>query len=165
MNDFPHLFDGRYEYLLREVLVSIDDAVLVFTDNYQIEYANQAAEDVFGGSKDKLIGRTITSLIPKDQQKVFRSLVSKLKSSVSNAIQLQGKREFIGLCDKTHFYAEGKLAKFKNESAYILILRDITWKKTLEEELESVLGHVRHIGSKVVYRVKNPSIMKMFPLD
>lgn len=165
MNDFPDLFEGHYKYLLQEVLKSVDDAVVVFTNDYQVVYANQAAEDVFGGSKEKLIGRGIKSLIPKAQRESFEKLVMNLTSSISNETQFQGKNEFIGLCNKTHFYAEGVLAKFKEEKAYILVLRDITWKKTIEEELETVLENLRKAGSKVTYRVKNPRILDSFPPD
>ena len=66
---------------------------------------------------------------------------------------------------ETHFHAEGKLAKFKKEEAYMLVLRDITWKKTIEDELEAALDHLRKVGSKVAYRIEHPRIMDEFPLD
>ena len=40
MSHFPGILEGYYEYLLQEVLESIDDAVLVFVSDDKIVYAN-----------------------------------------------------------------------------------------------------------------------------
>lgn len=165
MNYFPNLFEGHYDYLLREVLESVDDAVIVFNDKFAILYANPAAEEVFGGRTEKLVARNIKSLIPKVKRDDFDDILSTLDASVLNEVRLKGKKEFIGLCDKTHFYAEGKLAKFKQEGAYILVLRDITWRKTIEDELQTALTHLKDVGSKVNYRLEHPSIMEEFSED
>ncbi len=166
MNNFPKLFEGHYDYLLQEVLESIDAAVLVFDHGYEVIYANEAADDVFGGVKGRLIGESIKRLIPKDKESHFNSIVSALNTSKHHEIQLQGKKEFIGLRATSHFfYAEGKLAKFKNESAYILVLRDITWRRAIEGELETALDHLKIVGRKVAYRIEHPSILDEFPLD
>ncbi len=164
MNNSPKLFEGHYNYLLREVLESIDDAVLVFDHKSMVVYANEAAANVFG--KAKLIGESIKGLIPKDKQAYFDSIVSTFNASEHHEMQLVGKKEFVGSRATKHFfYAEGKLAKFEQEPAYILVLRDITWCKAIEGELETALDHLKIVGRKVAYRIEHPSILDEFPLD
>jgi PAS domain S-box-containing protein len=166
MNNFPKLFEGHYEYLLQEVLESIDDAVLVFDSKQTVVYANEAAEEVFGDIKVKIVGKSIKRLIPKNKQSYFDSIISTLNKSERHEFQLEAKKEFVGLRSASHFfYAEGKLAKFKKESAYILVLRDNTWRKAVEGELETALDHLKIIGRQVAYRVEHPSILDEFPPD
>lgn len=166
MNNFPELFEGHYDYLLREVLESIDDSVLVFDKKFKIIYANEAAEAVFNGTKSRLTGKNIKQLVPKYRKAYFDQRLSKLNASSKHEIQLEGKTGFIGMrASDQIFYAEGKLANFKRESAYILVLRDITLRKAVENELETALEHLRKIGSKVAYRLERPSIMDEFPED
>lgn len=165
MNDFPKLFEDHYAYLLQEVLESIDDAVLVFTTDLAVTYANPAAEEVFGARSGKLVGKSIKSLIPIDKVATFETIITTLNASKGHEIQLQGKEEFVGIRANAHFVAEGKLAKFTREQAYILVLRDVTWRKTIEDELETALSHLRKVGATVVKRVEHPSIMDKFPLD
>ncbi len=166
MNNFPQLFDGRYEYLLREVLESIDDAMLVFTNDQKIIYANAAAEDVFSAPDSRLVGQSLDHLIPKDKLMHFTSIVEELKASDHHEVQLQGKNEFVGIRARDHFfYAEGKLAKFDNESACLLVLRDTTWRKAIEGNLEAALIRLRTAGSKVAYRIEHPAILDEFPTE
>jgi PAS domain S-box-containing protein len=166
MSKFPKLFEGHYDYLLQEVLESIDDAVLVFEHNLTVVYANKAADDVFGSLASTLTGRNIKQLIAKDRQRYFTEIIASLKDSEHHSVELIAKKEFEGLRANGHiFYAEGKLAKFKNESAYILVLRDITWRKAVEGELQTALAHLKIVGSKAGYRLERPRILDEFPLD
>jgi PAS domain S-box-containing protein len=166
MHDFPKLFEGHYEYVLREVLESVNDAVVVFTHDLKIGYANKAAEDVFGGAKGRLVGENLGRLIPKDRIAHFNDIVAKLQASEHHELQLQGSKEFVGMRAHDHFfYAEGKLAKFKDEAAYILVLRDITWRKAVEGELETMLVRLRKVDSKIAYRLEHPKIVDEFPMD
>ncbi len=166
VNQFPKLFEGRYEYLLREVLESIDDIVLVFDHDYKIVYANRAAEDVFGRPLSKLLGKDTTVLLPKGNANIFRRYVSSLDRSSQHSLELQGKKEFIGKNGDGHtFYAEGKLAKLRQGQAHILVLRDISWKRLLESELEHTIAHLRAVGHKIEYRFKHPKILDEFPVD
>jgi PAS domain S-box-containing protein len=166
MSNFPKLFTSHYEYLLREVLETIDDAVVVFGHDHNIIYANAAADDVFGTGHGDLVGVGLDKLIPKDKLSHFKSIITKLQSSSHHEVQLQGKKEFVGMRAHDHYlYAEGKLAKFEDESAYVLVLRDITWRKALEGELETALGHLRKVSKKVVYQIEHPKILDEFPID
>jgi len=166
MHDFPRLFEGHYYYLLREVLESVDDAVIVFDQYYKIIYTNQAAEIVFGKNKEQLIEDSIELLIPAEKRNSFKKIVSELNASNQHEVQLDNEKEFIGLRLASHFfYAEGKLAKFEEKSAYILVLRDITWRKAIESELKTTLNHLKIVGRKVAYQVEHPKILDEFPDD
>lgn len=166
MKDFPELIEGHHDYLLREVLESIDDAVLVFGHYEQVVYANLAAGDVFGGGSEQLIGKSVQTLVPKDKYARFSEIISALNTSEHHSTELHGKNGFLGQRSNGHvFYAEGKLAKFANEPAYILVLRDITMRKAVEEELETALAHLKIVGSKVAYRFEHPRILDEFPPD
>lgn len=166
MSDFPKLFEGHYEYLLREVLESIDDTVVVFNHEHIVIYANGGAEDVFGRSISDLTGQDIKTLIPKDKGEYFNNIMTTLSNSGHHELQLHGKHEFIGLRSPDHiFYAEGKLSKLKDDLAFVLVLKDITLRKAAEAELQIALSHLRNAGSKVAYRIEHPSILDEFPVD
>ena len=161
MSHFPGILEGYYEYLLQEVLESIDDAVLVFGSDDKIVYANGAADDVFEGHAKPLTGKSIKHLIPKDKEKYFENIIAELNASSHHAVELLNKKEFVGLRTDGHiFYAEGKLAKLKQELSYILILRDITWRKAVEGELKTALAHLSNIGSNVEYRLEHPRLLE-----
>jgi two-component system, cell cycle sensor histidine kinase and response regulator CckA len=166
LKDFPQLFVGHYDYLLREVLESIDDAVLVFGHDENVIYANPAAGDVFGAADKRLIGANVRALVPKDNYKYFRDIVALLNGPEHHALELRGKKEFMGQRANGHvFFAEGRLAKFNSESAYILVLRDITMRRAVEEELETALAHLKIVGSKVEYRFEHPKLLDESPPD
>ncbi len=166
MKVFPDLFEGHHEYLLQRVLDSIDDAVLVFGHDGKIAYANAAAGDIFGADAKRLAQATIKTLVPKNKRARLDNIISALNASSERSAELHGKNGFIGRrANGNIFYAEGKLAKFAGESAYILVLRDITMRKAVEEELEAALAHLKIVGSKVAYRFEHPKLLDEFPPD
>ena len=161
MTDFPELFEGHHEFLLHEILNSIDDAVVVFNQRQEVVYANPAAKEVFG--KD-LLDTSTSSIVPEDVRAQFNHMVTELRDSEDRSVELKQGREFVGLRDNGHsFYASGRLTKLQGELSYVLILRDITWKKALEDELESALLHLRAVGSRVESRLEHPRVTDDFP--
>jgi PAS domain S-box-containing protein len=166
MKAFPRALEGNYEYLLQEVLESIDDAVLIFGRSQEIIYANPAAADIFGADVKQLKESNIKALVPKDKYGRFNTIISALDASSSLSTQLLAKNAFLGQRANGHiFYAEGRLTKFTNQSAYILVLRDITMRKAVEEELKTALAHLKIVGSKVEYRFEHPKLLDEFPSD
>jgi PAS domain S-box-containing protein len=166
MSLFPDLFDGQYDYLLREVLESIDDAVLVFDQDCKVIYVNPYATKAFGKSIDQLTGTNIDLLVPTEHRSQFDQTIEALKASSHHEVELRDETEFIGLRGQGHpFYAAGKLAKLKGDLSYILVLRDITWKKVLETELEKALVHLKDVEGKVGNRIEYPRLLSEFPPD
>lgn len=49
--------------------------------------------------------------------------------------------------------------------SYVLILQDMTWKRTLETELEKVILHLQKVGLRAKHRLENPAILDEFPMD
>lgn len=166
MNQFPEIFKGHYEFLLREVLESIDDVVLVFDQHEKVVFANAGACEAFGMDVDTVRGKHLELLSPDDGRSHFMHTVENLSISEHHSVELRGTNNFVGLrADGRTFYAEGKLAKLDGALSYILVLRDITWKKALETELEKALLHLRKYSNKVKERVENLSILEEFPQD
>lgn len=166
MKHLPTPFEGQYDLLLREVLESIDDAVIVFDQDKKIAYVNEGACEMFKKQESELIGLEIASLPPVDKRNRFEKLIKKLGRSAHHSIELRGDDEFIGLGGGGHsFYAEGKLAKLHDNLSYILVLRDVTWKMALESELQSVIFHLKEVGVKAKERLEHPRIMDEFPSD
>jgi PAS domain S-box-containing protein len=158
------IFKGHYAFLLQEVLESIDDTVVALNHQKEVVYANAAAYETFGR---EILTLPISDLVPKSERGKLDCCFNQLEDSKFHSIELQGEREFVGLRDDTlhTFFAEGKLAKIQGEPAYLLVLRDITWKKALESELEKALLHLHNVGRKMKERLEHPSIMDEFPVD
>lgn len=156
------------DLLLQTVLNSIDDAVVVFDDQQTIVYANPATTKVFGKSLEQLTGNHISHLIPEDRRKAFEHTATTLKNSEHHFVELTGEHEFVGLrVNQQIFYAHGRLTKLPHEQAtlYILVLQDITWRKTLEDALEKALLRSQELEGKAKEHLEHPSILDEFPPD
>ena len=163
LNGIPDINTG---FLLQEILESIDDVVLLFNHDLKVIYANEATKYIFKKEAKEIIGHDVLDLIPENEGSRFTRIISELNSSSSHSVELRDKKVFIGLkADKIQaFYAEGKMAKLKSEMSYVLVIRDVTWKRALENELERALEHLRSYGDKVEARLEHPSIMDDFPV-
>ena len=144
------------EEKLRMILASSPDAITVADLNGNIIECNQATLDVHGFSaKEELIGRSAFDLIaPKDQQRAMENTKKTLEQgSVKNL-------EYTLLTkDGREFPAELSASVIRDSSGKVIslvaITKDITYRKTAEEQIKASLKEKEVLLKEVHHRVKN----------
>ena len=114
-----------------------NDAILLCKNFYLIE-CNNRAEDLFGGSRQDVLGNSILDLSPEDQPDGHDS-VHKLKSVLASSTTGDGQF-FVWTfkrLDGTEFPTEVglKVLKFKDEELTLYSIRDISKRVNAEEQL------------------------------
>jgi PAS domain S-box-containing protein len=127
----------RAEMLFRQLLESAPDAMIVANADGEIMLVSALTEQMFGYTKNELIGKPVEMLIPER----FRGgHIAQRHSYASNAyvrpmgsgLDLQGLRK-----DGIEFPAEVSLGPLKTEQGMLVFtaIRDITARKRAEKEL------------------------------
>ncbi len=126
------------EQKYRSLTETANHAILSIDQDWRISFFNQAAEKIFGYSKDEILGENISKLIPdefvKADHKSFQKCLdiitkdSTVKTIDSYGLTLKGKE----------FPIEISLAinDVGDEIGYVAIIQDITERRALEKELQ-----------------------------
>jgi len=126
------------ELCTRSIVDSAWDGVITANDQGIIETFNRAAEVMFGYAADEVVGsRKIHSIIPHIYDKYFHTL----KNASSNETDRFGNVEAVGQRkDNSTFQVEMSLSETRanNQRSFIVIVRDITVRKLLEEQLRKL---------------------------
>ena len=137
----------RAEQLHRLFLEAIPDPVVVYAPNHQITYINEAFEGTYGWSKSELIGGTIDFVPPGEMEKT--------KDAWRRT--LDGEKIFFETKRKTK---NGRLLDIQlrtavikdkdgNHTASIVIHRDVTAIKKVEQERERLIVELRQALAEV----------------
>ncbi|GAG02691.1 unnamed protein product, partial [marine sediment metagenome] len=111
---------------------SLKDIMLIIDNNYNIEKVNNSGLKFFGKSKKDIIGKKCYKIIyDKDSPQEFcpfrKSMITKASESIDQYIKIYKKHFSIKISPV--FNENGQIVKF------IDILRDITERKIMEQEL------------------------------
>lgn len=132
---------------LLALINSMGDAVIATTDKGQIRVYNAAASALLDTNVD-LTGKPITRVLKlRDKDKHPIKLMSLLKDTVGNAVRTDLKHEFSdGETISLYVNISPIHLGFQNEGerGYIILLRDITKEKSLEEERDEFISVVSH---------------------
>jgi len=126
---------------LRAFLDVAPDAIVIVDDHGTIVSVNHLAEEMFGYSRDDLVGRTIEMLVPERHRHAHsahrqRYAEAPRTRSMGTGQQLSGRRK-----DGTEFPVEISLSPFKTAKStqIISIIRDITAQKEAEAKFRNLL--------------------------
>lgn len=125
---------------LNELFNVMVDAVIAFDGEQNILYFNRGAEEIFGYTAGDVMGRQLTMLLPARYTEIHRAHFDHfLKSPVAS--RAMGERSPIYGVDKAgrEFPGEAAIAKIKrnDEVLAVVIMRDVTQRKRVEEELRT----------------------------
>ncbi len=122
---------------LNAVMDNVADAIVTIDEAGLIESANPATEQIFGYSKDALIGKNIALLMPEDVQGQHVSFIANYLETGSSGIigvgrELEGRR-----IDGSHFPLELSIGEVPlgDRILFTGVMRDITHRKKVEQEL------------------------------
>ncbi|MFP4179935.1 MAG: sensor histidine kinase [Spirochaetaceae bacterium] len=143
--------------LLNAVLESIGDAVLVVNpDGRTITNCNKAAEDIFGYSKEEIVGHS-TEMLHIDRERFLRF------GEISEAVLEKGevfRTEYeMRRKDGSLIYTSNTVSPTHEEMGWkagvISIMRDVTERKKAEQQLRQSLKEKEVMLTEIHHRVKN----------
>ena len=129
------------EERFRSVVETANDAIISINFDGKIISWNNAAEIIFGYSANEAVSKPFSFIIPKTFQKAFQKKVYCVTSNGKSKI-IAKTAEFIGLRkDGSNFPMELSMAFWKTDDStfFTSIIRDITERKVIEEELQKRL--------------------------
>ncbi|MGC8720060.1 MAG: hybrid sensor histidine kinase/response regulator [Thermodesulforhabdaceae bacterium] len=126
------------EAKFRVVMRVASDAVIIARSDGRIDYANRAAEHLFGYSVDELKNMVVCDLFSEADRPILRRYILKREKLDFSVFEMTGLKK-----DQTPFFAEVSLGRtFESDSPVdlvVAIVRDITWRKEAEKEKEETL--------------------------
>lgn len=115
-----------------------DDGIIVFDENYRIEFANTMATDITGFQAEKLIGMDFNLLLNKTERKFLADMHSEVGEDENRRVCVEmemntatGKSKEVEVCITIAKGEEGGVKTY----AYT---RDITHRKKMEREIREV---------------------------
>ena len=131
-----------------ELIENMKDAVIVLDNRSNLKIFNQAAADLFQIQKNSIIGKKLTTLFEE-------SICESILLSAANMQEVSckiNKREKQLLISKSKFEDENK------HENIILIIRDLTEQKNLEDQLQrrERLSAMGELASGVAHEIRNP---------
>jgi PAS domain S-box-containing protein len=127
------------ERRLGELLESAPDAILEFDEEGRIVLLNRMAEQLFGYTRDELLGQTVEALLPetlREMHKKHRSeyLIHPVTRPMGSGLRLEGRRK-----DGSLFPVEISLSPVRSGSVRVTtIVRDITERREMEDQLRAI---------------------------
>ncbi|MGR3175672.1 MAG: PAS domain S-box protein [Candidatus Scalindua sp.] len=146
------------EEKFREITSSAYNAIVMMDDEGKVSFWNEAAERMFGYSREEVAGKDLHALIVPDRyyDAFLKGMEGFRKDGtgliINKTLVLPGLRK-----DGTEFPADHSFSsvKLKNKWHAISIMRDITERKRTEEQIKASLKEKEVLLNEVHHRVKN----------
>ncbi|BDH79224.1 MAG TPA: PAS domain S-box protein [Methanothermobacter sp.] len=136
----------------KSVFESTADAILIVDEDGRIFEANPSFYRIFGYERDEIIGHELTLIIPPEFHEDFKEMMDKFKK--------EGEHPLAGRIFETRSRrADGSIISvemsltpwtFNGENYVTSIIRDITERKKMEEELRASEEKYRRIVEKFI---------------
>jgi len=127
------------ERRLGELLESAPDAILELDNEGRIILLNRMAEQLFGYTREELLGQTVETLVPEALRKAHKHhrvqyLNQPITRPMGTGLKLEARRK-----DGSHFPVEISLSPVKSStgSHVTTIIRDISERRQMEDQLRA----------------------------
>lgn len=130
----------KKEAILRAVMDTAHDAIVMIDHQAKVAFWNMAAEKLFGYSKEEILGKSLRRLVTLDEQayEAYRNALKLFQSTrkgnaVEEKIELATKRK-----DSRQVDVELSISALRISNCWqaIVIMRDISERKQAQRELE-----------------------------
>lgn len=140
----------KSEKKYRSVVESAKEAIITVSSDTNIASWNRGAETIFGYTEKEMIGQPVTKIMPKTYQEHFKKAFSnyELSSKVSNGVMYESTAMRKN-GDEFPFDISVVSWKTDDETFFTAIIRDITERKEMENELKGSEEKFREVFNKV----------------
>lgn len=153
------------EFLLSDIVRISADAIICIDAEQRITLFNDGAEQIFGWTKEEMLGQPLDVLLPERSRDVHRSHVERFGRSRESARKMGERAEISGVRKNgEEFPAEAAISKVKkgNSVVYSVVLRDITEQVALHKRLQRAVAARDEAVGMVAHDLRNPvSAVKM----
>ena len=116
------------EKRFRDFAMAAADAIVLADSEWNIIFWNRTAQKIFGYSEVEILGKPLTTLIPKSQLKIFSDNINQIQMSSDQEVfgkmlEVNGSRK-----DGSMFPAEHSISSWKvgDEVFYCVLIRDLS---------------------------------------
>lgn len=141
----------QYDYIegfANQLINKANDIIIVLDNDRKVKDINPAGVNFFGKEYDNVISSDLNSLLCEEAE-------SKIFGSESNIIETECKK---GDEKKFLLMSRSEFNDSKNNKNYVLIIKDLTSIKELEEQIErgKQVTAMGHLASGVAHEIRNP---------
>ncbi|MBI5671391.1 MAG: PAS domain S-box protein [Chloroflexi bacterium] len=125
------------------------DAIISVDQRQTIQFFNQGAEYIFGYRADEVIGKPLALLLPPRFRQSHGHHIQRFAGMAHTAQHMHERSPISGLRkDGTEFPAEASISKLEHNGdwTFTVILRDITERRRMEENLRRALAEARELS-------------------
>ena len=143
---------------LSGIMETAEDAIISINSAQQILMFNQGAEKIFGYSTDEVLGKSLGFLMPDNFRASHTGHIQNFGESGQISRRMFERSEILGLRkDGSVFSAEANISQLEieGEKIYTAILRDVSERKIIENDLRDSLAEKEILLQEVHHRVKN----------
>jgi PAS domain S-box-containing protein len=129
------------------------DAIFELDDRFYIRRANEAASTLFGFPPEKLVGRSLTTLLGASSAHRLVKVAHDLKDSNAECAWVPGGLEALR-CDRSHFPAEASISRFEmaGQYHYCVILRNVHDQLAAESRVRELEEKTAYLQSEIAER-------------
>jgi two-component system sensor kinase FixL len=153
------------ETLLRNILESVNDAVVTVDVHHHIRFFNAKAEEIFGYHREEVLGKNLSILLPEDYRAGKHHGFTRRCVASAEKTRMRGlTMECTGLRkDGSSFPLEKSYSCHEEDGEYFFtaVIRDISAKRQLEQQLRFAERHadVGKAITHVVHEIRNPLML------
>lgn len=151
------------EAILWDILESVTDAVVTIDEDHRVLVCNQAAEEMFGYSRNEILGKDVSPLIPVPHREMHRSYVDRfLETGVPRVI---GKaRECVvhrRSGESLPVEISYSVSTTQGRIFFTAVIRDISKRKEMEREIRFMerLADVGKATAHIVHEIRKPLML------
>lgn len=131
----------RTELEYRQIFDGVNDAIFVETTKGEVLDVNARACEIFGWTRDEFLSKTIRDMVPPEHEALLpeeqdESTLSEEPFETVN-VRANGERFPVSI--------SGRVQDFGEEKRLLIVLRDITEQKRVEEELQEQHEFLFHV--------------------
>jgi PAS domain S-box-containing protein len=137
-----------------DIIRHASDAIISTDEHQHILQANPSAAAMFGTSVQAMVGAPLDRYIPRDQRQGIDAAAVPYFGATGIRLSMKGRRvtdyTFTGMkASGQHFPLEGSISTLAENGSriYTIILRDITERKQVQEQLEQSYSQLRELSA------------------